>query len=103
MRIGVHTRPGNDFDSTHSADVDYAELLPNLLGLKAGNFYIALAGEPDRRHVLKIIRKYLKAYQRIFVGVIAPIDNTLRPQNKCETVRSNLARIGAGARKTVNF
>ena len=23
-RIGVHTCPGNDFDSTHSADVDYA-------------------------------------------------------------------------------
>jgi 5-methyltetrahydropteroyltriglutamate--homocysteine methyltransferase len=72
-RIGVHTCPGNDFDSTHSADVDYADLLPSLLGLKAGNFYIALAGEQDRRHVLKIIRKYLKPDQRIFVGVIAPI------------------------------
>src|SRR2546422_11304534 len=73
-RIGVHTCPGNDFDSTHSADVDYAELLPSLLGLKAGNFYIALASEPDRRHALQIIRKYLKADQRVFVGVIAPID-----------------------------
>src|SRR2546427_4510624 len=72
-RIGVHTCPGNDFDATHSADVDYAQLLPSLLGLKAGNFYIALAGEPDRRHVLKIIRKHLKPDQRIFVGVIAPI------------------------------
>src|SRR6202047_3677954 len=72
-RIGVHTCPGNDFDSTHSADVDYAQLLPSLLGLKAGNFYIALAGERDRQHVLKIIRKHLKPDQRIFVGVIAPI------------------------------
>jgi 5-methyltetrahydropteroyltriglutamate--homocysteine methyltransferase len=72
-RIGVHTCPGNDFDSTHSADVDYAQLLPSLLALNAGNFYIALAGEPDRRHVLKIIRKHLKPDQRIFVGVIAPI------------------------------
>jgi 5-methyltetrahydropteroyltriglutamate--homocysteine methyltransferase len=72
-RIGVHTCPGNDFDSTHSADVDYAELLPSLLGLKAGNFYIALAGEQDRRQVLKTIRKYLQPDQRIFVGVIAPI------------------------------
>src|SRR5437762_13330161 len=27
-RIGVHTCPGGDRDSTHSADVDYAELLP---------------------------------------------------------------------------
>jgi 5-methyltetrahydropteroyltriglutamate--homocysteine methyltransferase len=73
-RIGVHTCPGNDFDSTHSADVDYAELLPSLFELKAGNFYIALAAEPDRRHVLKVIRKYRKADQRIFVGVTAPTD-----------------------------
>jgi 5-methyltetrahydropteroyltriglutamate--homocysteine methyltransferase len=76
-RIGVHTCPGNDFDSTHSADVDYAELLPSLFELKAGNFYIALAGERDRRHVLKIIRKYRKPDQRIFIGVIAPIDPRL--------------------------
>jgi 5-methyltetrahydropteroyltriglutamate--homocysteine methyltransferase len=73
-RIGVHTCPGNDLDSTHSADVDYAELLPSLFELKAGNFYIALAGERERRHALKIIRKYLKPDQQIFVGVIAPID-----------------------------
>jgi 5-methyltetrahydropteroyltriglutamate--homocysteine methyltransferase len=73
-RIGIHTCPGNDLDSTHSADVDYAELLPSLFELKAGNFYIALAGEPDRRHVLKIVRKYLKPDQRVFVGVIAPSD-----------------------------
>jgi 5-methyltetrahydropteroyltriglutamate--homocysteine methyltransferase len=73
-RIGVHTCPGNDFDSTHSADVDYAELLPSLFELKAGNFYVALAGEPDRRHALRIIRKYRKPDQRVFVGVIAPVD-----------------------------
>ena len=73
-RIGVHTCPGNDLHSTHSADVDYAELLPSLFALKAGNFYIALAGERDRRHVLEIIRKHLRPDRRIFVGVIAPID-----------------------------
>ena len=39
-RIGVHTCPGGDRDSTHSADVDYAELLPSLFELKAGNFYM---------------------------------------------------------------
>jgi 5-methyltetrahydropteroyltriglutamate--homocysteine methyltransferase len=49
-------------------------LLPSLFELKAGNFYIALAGEPDRRRVLKIIRKHLRPDQRIFVGVIAPIN-----------------------------
>jgi 5-methyltetrahydropteroyltriglutamate--homocysteine methyltransferase len=73
-RIGVHTCPGGDRDSTHSADVDYAELLPSLFQLTAGNFYIALAGEKDRTHVLKIIRQFMKPDQRIFVGVIAPID-----------------------------
>ena len=71
-RIGVHTCPGNDHESTHSADVDYAELLPSLLELRAGNFYIALAGEPERRRVLQIIRKHLRPDQRIFVGVTAP-------------------------------
>ena len=74
QRIGVHTCPGGDRDSTHSADVDYAELLPSLFELKAGNFYVALAGEKDRARVLRIIRRYMKPDQRIFVGVIAPID-----------------------------
>jgi 5-methyltetrahydropteroyltriglutamate--homocysteine methyltransferase len=73
-RIGVHTCPGGDRDSTHSADVDYAELLPSLLQLRAGSFYIALAGEKNRRHVLEMIRSHLQPDQRIFVGVVAPID-----------------------------
>ncbi len=73
-RIGVHTCPGADCDSTHSADVDYAELLPSLFELQVGNFYIALAGEKDRVHVQKIIREYMKPGQRIFIGVIATID-----------------------------
>jgi 5-methyltetrahydropteroyltriglutamate--homocysteine methyltransferase len=73
-RIAVHTCQGSDLDSTHSADVDYAELLPSLFDLRAGNFYIALAGEPDRRHALEIIRKYRKPDQRVFVGVTAPVD-----------------------------
>jgi len=73
-RIGVHTCPGADCDSTHSADVDYAELLPSLFELQAGNFYIALAGEKDRVHVQKIIREYMKQDQRVFIGVVATID-----------------------------
>jgi len=73
-RIGVHTCPGGDLDSTHSIDVDYADLLPRLLDLKVGNFYIALACEQDRRRVLEVIRRHLKPHQRIFVGVIAVID-----------------------------
>jgi 5-methyltetrahydropteroyltriglutamate--homocysteine methyltransferase len=73
-RIGVHTCPGSDRDSTHSGDVDYAQLLPSLFELTVGSFYIALAGEKDREHVLKIIRDHIKPDLRIFVGVIAPID-----------------------------
>jgi 5-methyltetrahydropteroyltriglutamate--homocysteine methyltransferase len=73
-RIGVHTCPGGDRDSTHSADVDYADLLPSLLQLNVTNYYIALAGEKDRRRVLQGIRDHLKPGQRIFVGVVAPID-----------------------------
>lgn len=73
-RIGVHTCPGSDRDSTHSADVDYAELLPSLFHLKARNFYIALAGEQDYVRVLKIIRAHMKPDQRVFIGVIAPIN-----------------------------
>ncbi|HVE48473.1 MAG TPA: cobalamin-independent methionine synthase II family protein [Casimicrobiaceae bacterium] len=73
-RLGVHTCPGGDRDSTHSADVDYAELLPSLFALKAGNFYIALAGERDPERVLKIVERYRKPEQTVFVGVIAPID-----------------------------
>jgi 5-methyltetrahydropteroyltriglutamate--homocysteine methyltransferase len=73
-RIGVHTCPGGDRDSTHSADVDYAELLPDLFRLHVGNVYVELAGERDRPRVLEIIADYLRPEQRIFVGVIDPID-----------------------------
>src|ERR1700730_2823415 len=74
QRIGVHTCPGGDRDSTHSADVDYAELLPSLFELNVGNLYIALAGETDRPRVLQTISQYLRPDQRVFVGVVAPID-----------------------------
>jgi 5-methyltetrahydropteroyltriglutamate--homocysteine methyltransferase len=73
-RIGVHTCPGGDRDSTHSADVDYAGLLPDLFGLHVGNVYVELAGEADRGPVLDIIAKHLRPDQRIFVGVTDPID-----------------------------
>jgi 5-methyltetrahydropteroyltriglutamate--homocysteine methyltransferase len=74
QRIGVHTCPGGDQDSTHSADVDYAALLPGLFSLNAGAFYIQLASEPDRPQVLRAIAEHAKRGQRIFVGVTDPID-----------------------------
>jgi len=74
QKIGVHTCPGGDHDSTHSADVDYAGLLPSLFRLNAGRFYIQLASEPDRRRVLASIRSLLKPSQLLFAGVTDPIN-----------------------------
>jgi 5-methyltetrahydropteroyltriglutamate--homocysteine methyltransferase len=73
-RIGVHTCPGGDQDSTHSLDVDYADLLPELFRLNVGNVYVELAAEKDRAHALRIVAEHLRPEQRIFVGVIDPID-----------------------------
>ena len=73
QRIGVHTCPGGDHDSTHSADVDYAEFLPSFFALKVRHFYIQLASESDRARVLRTIKDHAKPDHRIFVGVIDPI------------------------------
>jgi len=74
QRLGVHTCPGGDRDSTHSADVDYAGLLPRLFTLRVTNFYLQLASERDRRRVLTLVREHLRPGQRVFVGVTDPID-----------------------------
>lgn len=73
-RIGVHTCPGGDQDSTHSLDVDYAELLPSLFALHAGVFYVQLASESEPDRVLATIAAHARPDQRVFVGVIDPID-----------------------------
>ena len=74
QKIGVHTCPGGDHDSTHSADVGYANLLPELFRLKVGRFYVQLASERERRGVLTMIRNQLKSGQMLFVGVTDPMD-----------------------------
>ncbi len=74
QKIGVHSCPGGDRDSTHSANVDYASLLPSLFRLKVGRFYIQLASESEPRRVLAEIQKTLKTGQVVFVGVTDPID-----------------------------
>jgi 5-methyltetrahydropteroyltriglutamate--homocysteine methyltransferase len=73
-RIGVHTCPGGDQDSVHSLDIDYAELLPTLFSLHVGNVYLQLASESDRQRVLQIVAEHARPEQRVFVGVIDPID-----------------------------
>lgn len=73
-RIGVHTCPGGDRDATHSASVDYAGLLPTLFRLRAGRFYVQLASERTPERVLEVIARHRQPDQRVFVGVIDPID-----------------------------
>lgn len=74
LRIGVHVCPGGDHDSTHSADVDYAGLLPELFQMKTGRFYLQMASEPDRMRVLRIVSQLLRPDHIVFIGVIDPIN-----------------------------
>lgn len=73
-KIGVHTCPGGDHDSTHSADISYTDLLPYLFKLHAGSFYLEYAAEKDKKSVLKAIKEYAKPDQRIFLGVTNVLD-----------------------------
>jgi 5-methyltetrahydropteroyltriglutamate--homocysteine methyltransferase len=82
QRIGVHSCPGGDHDSTHSADVDYVSLLPFLFQLNVGRFYIQLASEADPRRVLKVARGLLRPGRVLFVGVIDPIDPKIETPEK---------------------
>lgn len=70
QKLGVHVCPGGDHDSTHSADIDYSDFLPQLFNLNVGCFYLQLASERDRVKVLKTIKQYLKFNQTAFIGVI---------------------------------
>jgi 5-methyltetrahydropteroyltriglutamate--homocysteine methyltransferase len=77
VRLGVHSCPGGDRDATHSADVDYTELLPKLFELKVTNFYLQMASESHRGRILEFIRGLIRPHQRVFVGVIDPINSKL--------------------------
>jgi len=88
-RLGVHTCPGGDLGSTHSLDVDYAELLPELFRHSAGNFYVQLASEADPDRVLRAIADQLRPGIRVFVGVIDPIDPRVET---AEEVRDRVLR-----------
>ena len=76
-RIGVHTCPGGDCDSTHSADVDYADLLPALLRMKAGRFYLQMSSEKNADRVLSQVATLIRSDQLVFVGVTDPINPVL--------------------------
>lgn len=73
-RIGIHSCPGGDHDSTHSADIAYADLLPMLFQLKAGNFYLEYAGEKDKNSVLLSVKENMRPGQTVFLGVTNVLD-----------------------------
>ncbi len=58
VNIGVHTCPGGDRDSVHSADVPYGDLLPELFKLNAGYFLMQFASERDKDPVLEMIAQH---------------------------------------------
>lgn len=87
QKIGVHTCPGGDRDSTHSADVEYSGLLPALFNLNVGRFYVQLASERDRKKVLRTIRDLIGPNQIVFVGVTDPIHPGVE---SAETVRDRV-------------
>jgi methionine synthase II (cobalamin-independent) len=88
--IGIHTCPGGDCDSTHSADVDYAELLPSMFKMNAGYFLMQLASEPDKERVYRLIGQYRRddangVPQVCFIGVINPQNPRVEtPQEVCD-------------------
>jgi methionine synthase II (cobalamin-independent) len=59
--IGIHTCPGGDRDSVHSADVPYNNLLGTMFDINAGYFLIQLASERDKDPVFSSIGKHLRS------------------------------------------
>lgn len=87
QRIGIHTCPGADIDSTHSAEVDYKYLLPALFKINAGNFYVAMRGEKDTAKALRLIGHIIRPFQRVFVGVTNPNSKILETAEEvCELI-----------------
>jgi methionine synthase II (cobalamin-independent) len=88
--IGIHTCPGGDCDSTHSADVDYADLLPSMFKMNAGYFLIQLSSEKDKERVYKLIGQYSRpdangVPQVCFIGVTNPQNPRVEtPQEVCD-------------------
>jgi methionine synthase II (cobalamin-independent) len=75
--IGVHTCPGGDRDSVHSADVPYNNLLGTMFDLDAGYFLIQMASEREKDPVYETIGRHLRAdangvAQMAYIGVTNP-------------------------------
>ena len=89
-RIGVHTCPGGDCDSVHSADVPYNDLLPSLFEINAGYFLIQLASERNKEQVYRDIGASLRSdangiAQVAYIGVTNPLNPRVEsPGEICE-------------------
>jgi methionine synthase II (cobalamin-independent) len=90
VNIGIHTCPGGDRDSVHSADVPYSDLLPSLFKMNAGYFLIQFASERDKDPVLELIGKHSRedadgVAQTCYIGVINPQNPRVEtPQEICD-------------------
>lgn len=92
-RIGVHSCPGGDHDSTHSADISYDELLPYLFSLNAGNFYLEYAAEKNKPAVLSAIKESIKPNQRVFLGVTNVLDPRVETAEEISELIQEAAQI----------
>ena len=77
VNIGVHTCPGGDRDSVHSADVPYGNLLGTMFDINAGYFLIQLASEREKDPVYETIGRNLRSdadgvTQMAYIGVTNP-------------------------------
>ncbi|MBV8541570.1 MAG: 5-methyltetrahydropteroyltriglutamate--homocysteine methyltransferase [Pseudonocardiales bacterium] len=93
-KIGIHTCPGGDRDSVHSADVPYNNLLPSMFQMNAGYFLIQLASERDKDPVYRSIGEHLRddaegVAQMAYLGVINPGNPRVE---SAEEVRDALVR-----------
>ncbi len=99
INIGIHTCPGGDCDATHSADVDYAELLPSMFRMSAGYFLMQLSSEKDKEHVNRLCGQYSRedangVGQVCFIGVINPQNPRVEtPQEVCDDLLRASRRI----------
>lgn len=74
----------------HIVQMDFTEgRLPSLFALNAGVFYVQLASEPDPDRALAAIAAHVRPHQRVFVGVIDPIDPVVET---AEQVRDRVLR-----------
>jgi methionine synthase II (cobalamin-independent) len=94
VNIGIHTCPGGDRDSVHSADVPYNNLLPEMFKMNAGYFLIQLASEREKDPVYESIGKHSRddaegVPQVCYVGVC--VTQSPRPESPQE-ICDNLVR-----------